>query len=366
MIRKIKLMKQLFTTIGRGIFLLFALTAGAQPEQEKILKVGIYEYPPFVMIDGEDFHGFDIDYIETIGLEMGKSVRYSLYKSSNSALKALKNGEVELAIGGLSVTESREEALDFSHSYYQSGLSIMVNRDNIPFFKSLVHALRDRAIFSTFAPFLLFIILSGVVFWLCERKFMVNHKSGKSGIGQGMWLSYATATTIGYGDVAPRTPLGKLFTIPISLIGFIVIGSISGLVSSLMTMEQLSQYVLDVSDLKGKRVAYKGDTASEERIINHYAPTFKFEARRVESAQKAFDLLKSGNVDAFIHDAPLLLHHANGKGAGDLHVVGKMFENQIYAIAFRMDSDMQETIKRIQLKLQQRGLLDKLKPRYGI
>ena len=131
-------------------------------------------------------------------------------------------------------------------------------------------------------------------------------------------------------------------------------------------MEQLSQHVLDVSDLKGKRVAYKGDTASEERIINHYAPTFKFEARRVESAQKAFNLLNNGDVDAFIHDAPLLLHHANGDGAGDLHVVGKMFENQIYAIAFRMDSGMQETIKRIQLKLQQRGLMDKLKPRYGI
>ena len=86
----------------------------------------------------------------------------------------------------------------------------------------------------------------------------------------------------------------------------------------------------------------------------------------MKEGQLVFALLKSGNVDAFIHDAPLLLHHANGKGAGDLHVVGKMFENQIYAIAFRMDSDMQETIKRIQLKLQQRGLLDKLKPRYGI
>ncbi|MDB4803959.1 transporter substrate-binding domain-containing protein, partial [Verrucomicrobia bacterium] len=146
----------------------------------------------------------------------------------------------------------------------------------------------------------------------------------------------------------------------------IVIGSISGLVSSLMTMEQLSQHVLDVSDLKGKRVAYKGETASEERIINHYAPTFKFEARRVESAQKAFDLLNNGDVDAFIHDAPLLLHHANGEGAGDLRVVGKLFENQIYAIAFRTGSDKQETIKRIQLKLQQRGLMDKLKPRYGI
>lgn len=366
MVTKINLLKHLFTVVISGMLSLAAVLACAQPQEEKILKVGIYEHPPFVMIDGEDFHGFDIDYIETIGLEMGKSVRYTLYKSSNSALKALKSGEVELAIGGLSVTESREEDLDFSHSYYQSGLSIMVNQDNVPFFKSLVHALRDRAIFYTFATFLLFIILSGVVFWLCERKFMVNHKSGKSGIGQGMWLSYATATTIGYGDVAPRTPLGKLFTIPISLIGFIVIGSISGLVSSLMTMEQLSHHVLDVSDLKGKRVAYKGDTASEERIINHYAPTFKFETKRVESAQKAFDLLKSEKVDAFIHDAPLLLHHASGSEAGDLHVVGKMFENQIYAIAFRMDSDLQETIKRIQLKLQQRGLLDKLKPRYGI
>ena len=113
MVTKINLLKHLFTVVISGMLSLAAVLACAQPQEEKILKVGIYEHPPFVMIDGEDFHGFDIDYIETIGLEMGKSVRYTLYKSSNSALKALKSGEVELAIGGLSVTNPGKKTWTF-------------------------------------------------------------------------------------------------------------------------------------------------------------------------------------------------------------------------------------------------------------
>ena len=181
-----------------------------------------------------------------------------------------------------------------------------------------------------------------------------------------MWLTYATATTIGYGDVIPKSALGRLLTVPISLIGFIVIDSISGVVSSLMTMDQLSQHILDISDLKGKRVAYKESTASEQRILSHYAPVHSFETIGVKSSSEAYNMLKLRTVDAFIHDAPGLLYHAKSDSTGFVRVVGGMFDAQMYAIGFGKYTELQETIKRIQLRLQQDGVLDQLKHRYGI
>ena len=76
-----------------------------------------------------------------------------------------------------------------------------------------------------------------------------------------MWLSYATATTIGYGDVTSKTLLGRIAILPISLIGFIVIGSISGLVSSLMTIDQMEAHLQSLGDLSGRTVAYQSETA---------------------------------------------------------------------------------------------------------
>ena len=130
----------------------------------------------------------------------------------------------------------------------------------------------------------------------------------------------------------------------------------------------------DFSDFKkNKFEGVKGyfknyDVATDKQIFSALVKLYR-ELMKDELEPASLQLIDTkfnGDVDAFIHDAPLLLHHANGEGAGDLRVVGKLFENQIYAIAFRTGSDKQETIKRIQLKLQQRGLMDKLKPRYGI
>lgn len=48
------------------------------------------------------------------------------------------------------------------------------------------------------------------------------------GVGQALWLTLTTATTVGYGDVSPATPLGRLSTILLLYLGGIfVLGKIA-------------------------------------------------------------------------------------------------------------------------------------------
>jgi voltage-gated potassium channel len=53
-----------------------------------------------------------------------------------------------------------------------------------------------------------------------------------SSIGDSLWWSVATLTTVGYGDVYPITPLGKLLSAVIALIGIGFIALPTGILSS--------------------------------------------------------------------------------------------------------------------------------------
>ena len=51
-------------------------------------------------------------------------------------------------------------------------------------------------------------------------------------IGDGLWWSIVAFTTVGYGDIYPITPLGKLLSSLISLIGIAMIAIPTGIISS--------------------------------------------------------------------------------------------------------------------------------------
>src|SRR5688572_16109468 len=59
----------------------------------------------------------------------------------------------------------------------------------------------------------------GVGFWLLEPR--------ASDIGEGMWLAFTTAATVGYGDIVPSTHASRVFAVVLVLVGLAVLSLVT-------------------------------------------------------------------------------------------------------------------------------------------
>lgn len=74
------------------------------------------------------------------------------------------------------------------------------------------------------------IIISGAVMYVLES----NRDSGFSSIPRSMYWAVVTMTTVGYGDIAPTTPIGQFFAALLMISGYAIIAVPTGIVSAEM------------------------------------------------------------------------------------------------------------------------------------
>ena len=70
---------------------------------------------------------------------------------------------------------------------------------------------------------------SGILMYYIERN---SQPEAFENIGDGFWWAIVAFTTVGYGDIYPITPLGRLLSSIISLIGIAMIAIPTGIISS--------------------------------------------------------------------------------------------------------------------------------------
>ncbi|MGK2946899.1 MAG: glutamine ABC transporter substrate-binding protein GlnH [Candidatus Malihini olakiniferum] len=86
-------------------------------------------FVPFEFKQGDKYVGFDIELWDSIAKEL--KLGYTLKPMDFSGIvPALQTRNVDLALAGITVTEERKRAVDFSDGYYNSGLLVMVKAGN--------------------------------------------------------------------------------------------------------------------------------------------------------------------------------------------------------------------------------------------
>ncbi|MCE4556464.1 potassium channel family protein [Roseateles cellulosilyticus] len=103
----------------------------------------------------------------------------------------------------------------------------------------------------------------GVGFWALEPRVRT--------LGDGLWLAFTTAATVGYGDIVPSTPAAKIFAVFVVLLGYAVLSLVTAAIAAMWveTSERriehdiLRQLHAEVSALRGEIAALKrpDDTA---------------------------------------------------------------------------------------------------------
>ena len=84
-------------------------------------------YPPFDLLKGETYTGFDGDLVSEIarGLDLEPEVQDSGFDGLQSGL-ALNSNQCDMVSSAMTITEEREKKLDFTDGYYDSEQSLMV------------------------------------------------------------------------------------------------------------------------------------------------------------------------------------------------------------------------------------------------
>lgn len=105
-------------------------------------------------------------------------------------------------------------------------------------FSHYSYALQDlgRAIYEERRAFTASFYVLGIVLVLASTlMYLVEHKAQPEHFGSipdAMWWGVITLTTVGYGDVSPITPLGKLFGGVVAFLGVCTVALLTGILAS--------------------------------------------------------------------------------------------------------------------------------------
>ena len=327
--------------------LLFAGTAGAadpvdpasalpSPPPGKLV-VGTVPVAPFIIKNADGtWSGISMDLWKEVARRL--HVDYEVRELVATDLKdPAKLADLDVFVS-LNVSAEREAKADLTHAFYSTGLAIGV----APKSDSGVLVTLRQIFTAKFAKLIgaLFAVLLaiGVLMWLLERR--RNEQFGgpaARGIGAGMWWSAVTMTTVGYGDKAPVTFLGRILGLVWMFAAIIIIASFTGAISSALTVNQLSMAVSGPGDLPKVKVGTVEPSAGARYLQQrHIAYTGYKDARGMVAG------LAKGEVEAVVYEAPILQYAI--KDQPGLAVLDGTFDNHGYALMLKQGSNLREAI----------------------
>jgi polar amino acid transport system substrate-binding protein len=112
-----------------AVVTIFTLAACGGSEEEP-LRVGMdLRYPPFETVDTSNTpEGISVDVAYAFGEFIGREVEI-VNTNFASLIPAIQAGDIDIAIASMSITEEREQSVDFSNPYFYFKIISLVNKD---------------------------------------------------------------------------------------------------------------------------------------------------------------------------------------------------------------------------------------------
>ena len=341
--------------------------SGAEPPQENLpspisyptlpkqkLIVGLAAGPPFDIREADgSWTGISVDLWRQIAKEL--SLEYEFRETNLSGtFFGLAQGWLDVSVGPLTITAPREEVCDFTHPYFASSLAVAVPASRLPWTMRYLAAIFDLslwwAILRIVFGLLLFMALVALVVWLCERRANPSQFGGGGrvarGFGSALWWSASTMTSVGCGDMSPRTVRGRVIAVIWMLVSLVLVSTFTATMASILTTERLSQgtVIRGLDDLRQIRIGTFADSSTAQYLeANH----IDFQAL---GRDELFKALAKRKIQAVLYDEPFLRYLVRTQYPGQFTVLPLSLDTQLYGFAVRESSALREPINRVLLR----------------
>ncbi len=341
------------TKIVIGYFCL-SLTTSVTLAQENTstLRVATKNFPPFAFEQNGQYVGFSIDLWNEIAQELDANSQIYGEATVPALLESVSNGETDIGIAGITINQEREKIIDFSHSFYESGLQIMVSTSNLSPWQTFFAFVFSPVLWSAIVFLIVVITIAAHIIWYFERKAnpQMFPQTYLAGVGEALWWAVVTVVTVGYGDKTPKGIIGRIVATIWMFTGILLISYFTASVTSALTVQKLDQNITTIQDLHNQSIGTVKNTTASDFLAT--TPAYVIDFDTIEDAYLA---LTEGTIKAIVYDAPALRYYVQGEGRGKVKVVGTVFAQQSYGIALQTNSPYRESINQAILKLKEDG-----------
>ncbi|XP_061181697.1 glutamate receptor ionotropic, NMDA 2B-like isoform X2 [Saccostrea echinata] len=318
---------------------------------------------------------FDYDLFEvqdrTCGVKNQKTGQW------NGLIRILQEGGADMALTSLQITPSRSEAVEFTVPYLETGTSIIVylRNDTIS-----AYAILEPYDYGAWC-LILFISVHSVgasifIFeWLSPRGLDQGRtpmREHSFSLFRSFWLMWAMLFGASVSADNPRGVSARFMGNVWALFALVFLASYTANLAAFMItkntfydLEGITDWRLN-SPLKHQPPFKFGtvfNSSTEENLRVNHPAMFKYMLQyNTRSVKEAIDLLRKGEIQAFIYDFTPLQYQVGIDKNCRLMLVGKPYAMSGYAVAFpKGQTELKEELDELILELQDDGELERLR-----
>ena len=234
-------------------------------------------------------------------------------------------GKADLALGNLTITASREEYGDFTIPYQDSSLKVLA---------------RPQSQFITFLQKLWPIALVVTIFVLISGKLFDLFDDDIHNLEEGIFLTLTTMSTVGYGDLTPKTRWARCYAAFVMFFGILMFSWAIG--ASTSAFSDTAAIDPSTEELQSASVGTIAGSSSET-----YCNDFN-KVRTYDTIEEAILALYKKDIDYILYDSVILEKYVTD----GLKISDKIYKSQSYGVLCISGSEVRDKINKIIGELQ--------------